>query len=149
MATSYTVLDSGVLLATVQLEILTDAAIALMNALGETESQIIAPSLLHYEIVAVVRKWVYRGLTSPENANAALSTLLHYPVRTVMDEALLRRAYDLANIHNRPAAYDSQYLVVAERYECDFWTTDERLYNAVSSQFPRIFWLGNQRPQNR
>jgi predicted nucleic acid-binding protein len=45
--------------------------------------------------------------------------------------------------HNRPTAYDEQYLAVAERYQSDFWTADERMFNAVSGKFPSIYWLGN------
>ncbi len=94
-------------------------------------------------MVAVARKWVYRELTTPEKANTALDTLLRYPVITVVDDALLRRAYELATKYNRPTAYDAQYLAVAERYQCDFWTADERLYHAVNGNFPRVYWVGN------
>ncbi len=143
MPTSYTVLDSGVLLATVQTETYTEHAKTLINQLAQRQVQLIAPTLLQYEFVSVARKWVYRELTTPEKAKAALDTLLHYPVTMFVDEALLRRAYELAAEHNRPTAYDAQYLAVAERYQCDFWTADERLYNAVNAQFPNIYWLGS------
>jgi predicted nucleic acid-binding protein len=143
MPTSYAVLDSGILLATVQIETHTEHAKTLMNQLAQQQVQMIAPMLLRYELVAVARKWVYRELTTPEKAKAALDTLLRYPVVTIVDDALLHRAYELATEHNRPTAYDAQYLAVAERYQCDFWTADERLYNAVNGKFPRISWLGN------
>lgn len=143
MPTSYTVLDSGVLLATVQVESLTTYATALVNHLAEQGSEIVAPALLQYELIAVIRKWVYRELTTPQQAETALNTLLRYPVFTVVDNTLLRRAYELAAVYNRPTAYDAQYLAVAERFQCDFWTADERLYNAVKDEFPRIYWLGN------
>lgn len=105
----------------------------------------IAPVLLRYEFAAVARKWVYRELTTPEKAKTALDTLLRYPVTTMIDDLLVYRAYELAAEHNRPTAYDSQYLAVAERYQCDFWTADERLYNSVNGKFPRIYWVGNVR----
>lgn len=79
MPTSYTVLDSGVLLATVQVESLTTYATALVNQLGEQGLQIVAPALLHYEFTAVIRKWVYRELTTPQHVESALNTLLHSP----------------------------------------------------------------------
>jgi predicted nucleic acid-binding protein len=143
MPTSYAVLDSGILLATVQTEPHTEHAKTLINQLAQEQVQMIAPVLLRYELVAVARKWVYRELTTPDKAKTALETLLHYPVTTVIDDALLRRAYELAMEHNRPTAYDAQYLAVAERYQCDFWTADERLFNAVNGKFPRVYWLGN------
>ena len=143
MPTSYAVLDSGILLATVQSEPYTKHAKSLINQLAQQQVQMIAPMLLRYELVAVARKWVYREITTPEKAKNALHTLLRYPVTTFADDALLQRAYELATEHNRPTAYDAQYLAVAERYQCDFWTADERLYNAVTNHFPRVYWVGN------
>lgn len=143
MPTSYAVLDSGILLATLQRETYTEHAKTLIVQLSVRQVQMIAPALLHYELVAVTRKWVYRAVSTPEHAKLALDTLLRYPVITVMDDALLSRAYDIAIEYNRPTAYDSQYLAVAERYEADFWTADERLFNAVNGRFPRVYWLGS------
>jgi predicted nucleic acid-binding protein len=67
---------------------------------------------------------------------------------TVADTALLKRAYELATQFDRPTAYDSQYLAVAERYQCDFWTADERLFNAVTASLPKVRWLGNVSLEN-
>ena len=39
---------------------------------------------------------------------------------------------------NRPEAYDTQYLAVAEREGCEFWTTDSRLYNSVHHTLPWV-----------
>jgi predicted nucleic acid-binding protein len=143
MPTSYAVLDSGVLLATVQTELYTEHAKVLIGRLAQGEVQMIAPLLLRYELVSVARKWVYRELTTPDKAKTALDTLLRYPVSTVVDDGLLLRAYELASEYDRPTAYDAQYLAVSEHYQCDFWTADERLFNAVNRKFPRVYWLGN------
>lgn len=143
MPISYVVLDSGILLGTVQTEAYTEQAKALITYLAQAQSQMVAPVLLRYELVAVARKWVYRNLTTPDAAARALNTLLHYPVTLHFDEALLKRGYELATEYNRPTAYDAQYLAVAERYECDFWTADERLFNSVDGKFPRIHWIGS------
>jgi len=143
MPTSYAVLDSGILLATVQTEAYTQHAKTLLKRLSEQDIQFAAPNLLRYELVAVTRKWVYRELATPEDAETALDTLLSYPVELYFDEALLKRGYELATEHNRPTAYDAQYLAVAERLSCEFWSADERLFNAVKDRFTSIRWLGN------
>ncbi len=140
---SYAVLDSGILLATVQAETYTEHARALLKSLNAQEIQIAAPTLLRYELVAVARKWVYRGLTTPEKAQNALDTLLNYPVEFYFDDVLLKRGYELATEYSRPTAYDAQYLAVAERLSCGFWTADERLFNAIKDKFPNVHWLGN------
>ena len=143
LTTSYTVLDSGILLATVLTETHSDKAKALVAHLLRANTQLVAPALQHYEFFAVIRKWVHRNALAPGQAMRGLDTLLQYPVVLHLDEALLWRGYELAAEFNRPTSYDSQYLAVAERFQCDFWTVDERLYNAVNGRFPHIHWIGN------
>jgi predicted nucleic acid-binding protein len=96
------------------------------------------PSLLHYEIIAVSRKAVHQGRISQELGWIARDQLLTYPVILHFDRALLRRGYEIAEEFNRPTAYDAQYLALAERLSCSFWTADERLFNAVSSKLSSI-----------
>lgn len=55
----------------------------------------------------------------------------------VLDSGIL-----LATEYNRPTAYDAQYLALAERLSCEFWTVDERLFNGVKDRFSAIRWLG-------
>lgn len=140
------VVDSGILLKTVQIEEYTEMAKSLIADIGKSQIAVHAPTLFRYELVAVVRKWVYRNFISPQKAEAALSTVLEYSITLHFDEALLKRGYELATKYNRPTAYDAQYLALAERLACDFWTADERLFNAVKEAFPQVHWLGNWQP---
>ena len=77
-----------------------------------------------------------------------LSQLLVYPVDLHEDTALLTEAYDLAVRFNRPRAYDTQYMALAERLHCEFWTADERLFNVVGKELNWIRWLGHFAPVN-
>lgn len=95
-----------------------------------------------------MRKWVYRGLVSHADAETVLDVLTSYPITIVVDNGLLRRAYELATALNLPTAYDAQYLAVADRYECPFWTVDERLYNTIKGRFPGIHWVGSITPDS-
>jgi predicted nucleic acid-binding protein len=96
-------------------------------------------------LVAAVRKNVYRGILSAQQAEEGLHLLSRQVIQFHLDDALIRRAYELATQLNRPTAYDSQYLAVAERLKCDFWTNDEKLFNAVRQQLRMVRWLGNCR----
>jgi predicted nucleic acid-binding protein len=93
--------------------------------------------------VAVIRKQVYRGLLTPSDAVGARELLLSKSIHLMMDDVLLRRGYELATRFNRPTAYDAQYLAVAEYLQCEFWTADERLFNAVNRDLTWAKWLGN------
>ena len=44
---------------------------------------------------------------------------------------------------NLPRAYDTAYLALARLRNCEFWTADERLFNAVSRELDWVRWLGD------
>jgi predicted nucleic acid-binding protein len=115
----------------------------ILSAWQTTAEPLAAPRLFRSEITAVVRKVVYQGRMTPEQGRTMLAQLLIYPVEFHEDDALLKEAYELAVRFNRPRAYDSQYMALAERLNCEFWTADERLVNSTQGQFSRIRWLGN------
>ncbi len=104
------------------------------------------PRLFRSEITAVMRKVVYQQRITHEQGRGMLARLLMYPIEFHEDDALLKSAYELSNEFNRPRAYDAQYLALAKRLSCEFWTADERLFNAVKDQFTDIRWLGNVAP---
>ncbi|MEO8396432.1 MAG: type II toxin-antitoxin system VapC family toxin [Chloroflexota bacterium] len=139
---SQVVLDSGIFIASVYPEILTAEAKGLLHQLQAAQVTLHAPTLLRYELIAVSRKAIYQGRITAEEGLIARDQLLSYPVTLHFDDALLKRGYELADEYNRPTAYDAQYLALAERLSCDFWTADERMFNAVNSKFAGIRWLG-------
>src|SRR5258705_6568289 len=140
--TSWVVADSSIFLATVLQEGLTPKVRAIIKFWTATNVMLAAPSLFQYEIIAVLRKHVYQGRMSLQESIKGRDLLLSQPIQLILDDDLLRRAYDLSTRFNRPTAYDSQYLAVAERLGCDFWTIDERLYNAVANDLNWVKWLG-------
>ena len=115
----------------------------ILSAWQTSGERLTAPRLFRSEITAVVRKAVYQERITPEHGRTMLAQLLIYPVEFHEDDGLLKEAYELAVCFNRPRAYDTQYMALAERLNCDFWTADERLVNSTQSQFSHIRWLGN------
>ncbi len=141
--TAWVVADSGIFIATVLVETYSWQAEQRVRAWHEQDIQIAAPTLFRYEIVAVMRKSVYRGHISTEQALKGRDALLEYPVQLFMDDLLLKRGFELATQFSRPTAYDAQYVAVAERLGCEFWTADERLFNTLKSSLAWVKWLGN------
>jgi predicted nucleic acid-binding protein len=140
--TSWVVADASIFLASVLQESLTNKSRAIIKSWATTNLMLAAPSLFQYEIIAVLRKNVYQGRISLEESIKGRDILLSQPIQFMLDDDLLRRAHDLSTRFNRPTAYDAQYLAVAERLGCDFWTIDERLYNAVANDLGWVKWLG-------
>ncbi len=139
--TSWVVADSSIFLASILQEKLTAKAVSLIKFWATNNVTLAAPSLFQYEIIAVLRKNVYLGRISQQEAIKGRDILLLQPIQFVLDDDLLRRAFDLSTRFNRSTAYDSQYLAVAERLGCDFWTVDEKLYNSVANDLTWVKWL--------
>ena len=140
------VVDSGILITSVFVETFTSHAKSLLRSWVDDTISLHAPALIKYEVVAVARKAVYQGRLTAEEGQEALLRLLGIPIITHMEQSLHQRAFELAVKFNRPRAYDTQYLALAEHLACPFWTADERLYNAVKDSFSHIHWLGNYKP---
>jgi predicted nucleic acid-binding protein len=141
--TSWVVADSGIYIASVLIEPFRQKAISLIQYWQDQSLSVAAPVLFQYEVVAVMRKHVVRGTITPQLALSYRDALLSVPISYVIDDLLVKRAYELATLYNRPTAYDSQYLAVAERLNCEFWTADERLYNALSASLGWVKFIGN------
>lgn len=141
--TSWVVADSGILLASVLVEKHTAKAQALMKGWQHGQVIVAAPPLLRYEVVAALRKHVHRQTLTAQEALRTRDELLAYPMAWFIDVSLLKRGYEFATQFNFPTAYDSQYLAVAERLKCEFWTADERLYNSLNAHLTWVKWVGN------
>lgn len=136
------VLDSGILIASLLPdEPLASQANAFMQA--HVSSSINAPRLFRYEISAVLRKAVYTKRLTHEDALELLKSTFKAPVIFYDDDELMTSAFRFARDLNQPRAYDTQYITLADRLGCDFWTTDETLVNSVQSRFKNIRWLGS------
>jgi predicted nucleic acid-binding protein len=50
-------------------------------------------------------------------------------------------ALQLCRQYHRLSVYDAHYLALAQRLECEFWTADEELVDAVRPGFPWVHAL--------
>lgn len=140
--TSQICVDAGILLKLVLREPDSHLAEALWQSWVLDGVQVIAPYLFHFEITAILRKVVHRGLISQEIGIRALAKALEFDVTLQTFPDIHERAWTLATQLNRPTAHDAHYLAVAERASCDFWTADRRLYNAAHQYLPWVHLLG-------
>ena len=144
--TLWVVVDSGIFLKTVLPEDYSDEADKLFKHWQQQGVNLAAPSLFQYEVISVLRKSVVRKVITEAQAQQALLIFSNLTIAYSLEYHLLSRAYELATQLNRPTAYDAQYLALAEHLQCEFWTQDERLYNAVRSQLKWVKWLGTAAP---
>jgi predicted nucleic acid-binding protein len=106
------------------------------------DTEVVAPSLLYYEVTSALRNKVHRGLVLLDEALDALTELLNLPISVIYTPDIHERAWRLSTTFGRPNAYDAYYLAVAEIVDCPLWTADRRLANAVSGFDPGIHLVG-------
>ncbi|MCL4302826.1 MAG: type II toxin-antitoxin system VapC family toxin [Anaerolineae bacterium] len=101
-----------------------------------------APALWLYEITSALCKMVHFGELTPAEAQRLLALVHKLSVQTIPpDETQTHRAFAWTHRLNRVAAYDSFYLALAETLNCELWTADQRLRNAVN--LPWVHGLNN------
>jgi predicted nucleic acid-binding protein len=108
----------------------------------EQDIDVVSPSLWAYEVTSVIRNKVHRGKITSDEGEKAFAIIHKLGVRLIAPSDLHERAWEMAKKLNRPAAYDAHYLALAQTLDCEFWTADERLYNAIRDQLPWVRWLG-------
>jgi predicted nucleic acid-binding protein len=102
----------------------------------------LAPDLINAEFGNIIwKKHLFQGLDAIDAQNIvdAFSTLQFTITPTA---TLLEEAYKIAVVHRR-TVYDSLYLALSLRENCQFITADEKLVNAVSPSFSNLVWLAN------
>ncbi len=134
-------LDSNLIIKLVLVQ--TDSALAetLWERIIRNQWQPVAPPLFSYEVVSVFRRYVHQGIISHALGNRLLQKLRGFEVQEHSFVGIHQRAFDLAQQFNRPTAYDSHYLALAEHLDCEFWTADKKLFNASHESFPFIHKL--------
>ena len=103
-------------------------------------TRIIVPVLFLCEISNILWKKVRRDVLAFSRTKQAMKFILDIGIETYcsVDKEVNLRVLELANTYKLPASYDAYYLALAERENCEFWTADARLYNAVRD---RLSWV--------
>jgi predicted nucleic acid-binding protein len=103
----------------------------------------VAPWLLRYEVTNALHRLRLFGQLTDAALEEQVRAVLALPISYTADESLHLDAVRLARRFNRPASYDAHYLALAEREGAEFWTADERLFNAVHHQLPWVHLVGS------
>lgn len=136
-------LDANVIVRTLVFDTLSEQATALLAQWQREQRMLIAPSLLAFEVTATLRRLVYLKELTPDEGEAAFANFVRIKVRLSHRQGIFPLAWHLAKQFNRSRAYDTAYLALAQLHQCDFWTADEKLYNAVRHELAWVKWIGN------
>lgn len=99
---------------------------------------LVAPTLWQYEVTSILTKAVYARQLTPVQAEESLALVRTLPLRLVRPRhELTRTAFAWTIKLKRKVAYDSFYLALAQQLQCELWTYDKRLANAVNEPWVR------------
>jgi len=97
------------------------------------EINLVAPSLLFYEVTNGLYQQQRNKYLSPETIWKTLELSLDLPITLVNEKNLHLRTKEIAMQYNLPATYDAHYLALAEWMDIELWTADMRLVKAVQA----------------
>ena len=141
MQKSLVCVDASIIISLVTSEAQSQKVLDLWTKWMQEDIDVVAPSLLSYEVTSALRRKVVRGIMSYEDARRSLEAFSSLDIEFFNQSDLSLRAYDIAFRFNLPTAYDAFYLAVSEILECEFWTSDERLCNAIRESFHNLCCL--------
>lgn len=126
-------------------EVMADKANLIRNDYESGEISLLVPAFWDYEVANGINKAVARSYLSEQEGNDAIALLLalHAQKEPLPSP---QASYDMARRYQR-SVYDSWYLHLAENTGCEFWTADQKLYNAVKDKVPCVRWLGDYKSQ--
>lgn len=119
-------------------------------ALVRTFAQVkpLAPALWAYETTSALNKAVHFKNITQDEARQALKLLQALDVQFFLpDEDQNLKAFEWTLRIQRASAYDNYYLALAQTLDCEFWTADKRLFNALKDE--GLEWLHYVGEMNR
>ena len=138
------VIDANILAAIVLPLPYSEQATQKIVAWKRAGAELLAPVLLEYEIVAILRKAVVAQWLTTDLAVEAMGRILSLNIQCLTPTAHLHeRALRWADRLGHSKAYDPQYLALAEQEGIAFWTADRRLANGAQQAGAQwVHWIG-------
>ncbi len=142
------VVDASLALKWVLAEPDSDTAVILLDHWTDEGIDVIAPALFAYEVTNTLHRQVVAGKLTYEEARRGLTDLFLSGVllRFSPYEDISAQAMEFAHNLNLPATYDAHYLALSWYENCEYWTADARLWNAVKGKLPWVRWFSDYRP---
>ena len=124
---------------------LTEVLFAAERGRGES---VVAPALLAYEIVNVIRKRMVRAGVTREDAKTLLDAFHLLGLTLVSSVELHELALEVAEDFQLRAAYDAHYVALAMILDCELWTDDAELLRVVAPHLPRVRAISSYQPND-
>ena len=136
------VVDSGITVKWYIEEDDSDIAQLIYNEYEAGNISFLAPDLIYAEFGNIIwKKQIFKNLNANE-ADFAISEFKKISFTLTPITLLFDDAYKIAVKYKR-TFYDSLYLALSVRENCEFVTADEKFYNSVRNSFSKIILLSD------
>ena len=105
--------------------------------------RIAAPYIMLAEVSNALHRKVVDGEIELDSATGILENLSAHEIEFHNPPNIHAGALRVADRLDQGAVYDSIYLALAERLDCELWTSDRRFYRAARGFSDRIRWLSD------
>lgn len=116
---------------------------AFLRDAGVSGTRLIAPPIFTSEVDSAIRKRVFDGKMTANEARKAYVILDATPVEIVDIPGVRQRAREIAELFNQRFVYDATYAALAELRGCEFWTADKTFYDVVKMALTFVKYLPN------
>lgn len=116
-------------------------ALSLLQQCTAGELEILAPSLLTYELMNGLVIAGRRARLDQNTISLSFRGFMSLGIRFYEFSFFADKALQYCRLYGR-SAYDSSYLALAEQEGVDLITADERLFNSVQKDLPWVRWMG-------
>ena len=117
-------------------------AIGLLDKYLSNEIEILAPSLLEYELIKGLIIAQKRGRVEEEKILEAVNGFISLEIRLKNLSLFYPKVLEYSQVYNR-SAYDASYLALADEEGIILITADGELYDAVKKELKWVRWLGD------
>ena len=124
----------------------THLALSLYHKALRDEIAVVAPPHLRIEVASTLRKKVFQGHDDHQSAVRRLIEFEILKVEYLEPPGLYRDALAIADLYKRPTAYDAHYIALAAYLDCEFWTANYRLINALEGRLRYVRPLHEFKP---
>jgi predicted nucleic acid-binding protein len=143
------VVDANLALKWVLLEEDSHTSMLLLDKWTDEGRRVIAPALFAYEVTNILYRQVVSGKLTYDESRRGLEKLFALEIRLEFSlyKEVSTQAMEFAERFRLPATYDAHYLALAYAKQCECWTADRRLWNAVKRELDWVRWLGDYQPE--
>lgn len=116
-------------------------ALALLQQCTAGKLEILAPSLLMYELLNGLVIAARRARLDQNTISLSFKGFMSLGVRFYEVSFFAEKVLQYCRLYGR-SVYDSSYLSLAEQEGVDLITADERLFKSVQKDLPWVRWIG-------